>query len=125
MDINSITSGINLNADISINSTVENVQSTELPVLKNENIDKNMSDKNQKDKSEKDIQSAVNKLNKFLQGENTHIEYERHKVFKNQFTIKIVDNKTKEVIKEVPPKKILDMVAEICKLAGVIVDKKA
>ncbi len=125
MDINSITSGINLNADISINSSVENVQSTEFPVLKNENIDKDISDKNQKDISEKDIKSAVNKLNKFLQGENTHIEYERHEIFKNQFIIKIIDNKTKEVIKEVPPKKILDMVAEICKLAGVIVDKKA
>ncbi|KGN03429.1 hypothetical protein Z969_00210 [Clostridium novyi A str. 4570] len=125
MDINSITSGISLNNDISRTSQLENIQGSEIPVLKNENIDKDMSDKSKKDKSEKDIKSAVNKLNKFLQGENTHIEYERHKVFKNQFTIKIVDNKTKEVIKEVPPKKILDMVAEICKLAGVIVDKKA
>lgn len=125
MDINSITSGIGLNNDISRTSQFENIQGSEIPVLKNENIDKDMSDKSKNDKSEKDIKSAVNKLNKFLQGENTHIEYERHKVFKNQFTIKIVDNKTKEVIKEVPPKKILDMVAEICKLAGVIVDKKA
>lgn len=112
MDINSVTSRINLNSNMSMNSPVENIQTGEVSVLKNESI-------------EKDIKSAVNKLNKFLQGENTHLEYERHKVFKNQFIVKIIDNKTKEVIKEVPSKKILDMVAEICKLAGVIVDKKA
>ncbi|MBE6044697.1 MAG: flagellar protein FlaG [Clostridium thermopalmarium] len=75
--------------------------------------------------NEKDIKRAVDKLNKFLQGEATHIEYERHDKFKNQFVIKIINNDTKEVIREIPPKKILDMVAEMCKIAGIIVDEKA
>ena len=39
--------------------------------------------------------------------------------------IKIIDNDTKEVLMEVPPKKILDVVAKMCELAGVLVDKKA
>ena len=39
--------------------------------------------------------------------------------------IKIIDDKTKQVIMEVPPKKILDMCAKLCELAGVLVDKKA
>lgn len=74
---------------------------------------------------EHEISEAVNKINDYLKGEDTHIEYETYEGFKNQFIIKIVDNVTKKTIKEIPPKKILDMVAEICKLAGVIVDKKA
>lgn len=75
--------------------------------------------------NENDIKRAVDKLNKFLQGEATHIEYERHDKFKNQFVIKIINNDTKEVIREIPPKKILDMVAEMCKIAGIIVNEKA
>ncbi|KGM93163.1 flagellar protein FlaG [Clostridium botulinum] len=74
---------------------------------------------------EHEIREAVNKINDYLKGEDTHIEYETYEGFKNQFIIKIVDNVTKKTIKEIPPKKILDMVAEICRLAGVIVDKKA
>ncbi|KEI16204.1 flagellar protein FlaG [Clostridium haemolyticum] len=87
--------------------------------------DKNINDERNEEVKEKDIKESIKKLNKFLEGEKTHLEYERHEVFKNQFIVKIVDNNTKKVIKEIPPKKILDMVAEICKLAGIIVDKKA
>jgi len=43
----------------------------------------------------------------------------------NQIMIKIVDNKTKDVLLEVPPKKILDMVAKMCEMVGILVDKKA
>ncbi|KEH98113.1 flagellar protein FlaG [Clostridium massiliodielmoense] len=75
--------------------------------------------------SKHEISEAVNKINDYLKGEDTHIEYETYEGFKNQFIIKIVDNITKKTIKEIPPKKILDMVAEICRLAGVIVDEKA
>ncbi|WP_242850458.1 flagellar protein FlaG [Clostridium botulinum] len=99
----------------------ESIDNTDSYIIEDENIDK----KKNKEVKEKDIKESIKKLNKFLQGEKTHLEYERHDVFKNQFIVKIVDNKTKKVIKEIPPKKILDMVAEICRLAGVIVDKKA
>ncbi|MCD3194074.1 flagellar protein FlaG [Clostridium botulinum C] len=73
---------------------------------------------------EHEICEAINKINDYLKEEYTHIEYETYEGFKNQFIIKIVDNVTKKTIKEIPPKKILDMVSEICRLAGVIMDKK-
>ena len=38
--------------------------------------------------------------------------------------IKIVDKDTK-VLVEVPPKKILDMIAKLCEISGVVFDKKA
>ena len=38
---------------------------------------------------------------------------------------KIVDRDTKEVLVEVPPKKILDMIAKLCEISGVVFDKKA
>ncbi|MDD7379213.1 MAG: flagellar protein FlaG [Lachnospiraceae bacterium] len=42
----------------------------------------------------------------------------------NRITIKIVDKKTKEVIKEFPPEKTLDMIAKAWELAGIMVDEK-
>ncbi len=73
---------------------------------------------------EEDIAKALDKLNKFLKEDNTSAEYSVHEVF-GDIMIKIIDNDTKEVLMEVPPKKILDLVAKMCERAGVIVDKKA
>ena len=42
----------------------------------------------------------------------------------NRITIKIIDKKTKEVIKEFPPEKTLDMIAKVWEMAGLMVDEK-
>ena len=42
----------------------------------------------------------------------------------NRVTIKIVDKDTKEVIKELPPEKTLDMIARVWEMAGILVDEK-
>ena len=102
-------------------------ESVEIPILNNESASKDFEhgEERFKEVNEKNVKNAVDKINKFLQGEDTSLKYEQHDKFKNAFVIKIIDNKTKQVIREIPPKKILDMVAEMCKLAGVIFDEKA
>lgn len=77
----------------------------------------------QKDVDTKALNKALKKLNKFLEDDNTHAEYSVHEDL-NAIMIKIVDDNTKEVIMEIPPEKILDMVASICKQFGLI-DQKA
>ena len=42
----------------------------------------------------------------------------------NRLTIKIVDKETREVIKEYPPEKTLDMIAKVWEQAGLLVDEK-
>lgn len=42
----------------------------------------------------------------------------------NRVTIKLIDKKTKEVIKELPPEKTLDMIARVWEMAGILVDEK-
>jgi len=37
--------------------------------------------------------------------------------------VKVVDDETKEVIKEIPPEKLLDLVATIWQIVGLFVDK--
>ncbi|MCB2297197.1 flagellar protein FlaG [Clostridium tagluense] len=79
---------------------------------------------NKKENSEKEVKNAVNKINKLLEGESTHLQYEKHDVL-DQMIVRVIDNKTNEVINEFPSKKILDMVAKMCEMAGILVDKKA
>ena len=42
----------------------------------------------------------------------------------NRVTIKIVDKDTKEVLKELPPEKTLDMLEKVWELAGILVDER-
>lgn len=69
---------------------------------------------------------AVDDANKSLEMYNRELRYSVHEVTKD-IMIKIIDTSEgrEEVIKEIPPKKILDMMAEMWKMAGLIVDEKA
>ena len=73
---------------------------------------------------EEDLKEALDKLNKFLNHENTYAEYSFHEVLGSTM-VKVINKDTKEVIMECPPKKILDLVAKMMELAGVAIDKKA
>ena len=48
-----------------------------------------------------------------------------YSVFKNDLMIKITDKDTNQVVLEVPPKQILDLVAKMCEMVGIFFDKKA
>jgi flagellar protein FlaG len=74
--------------------------------------------------SEKELKVALDKLSKFIEDDNTQIEYQYHSKF-NDLMIKIINKDTKEVILEVPPRKILDLVAKMMEMVGVLFDKKA
>ncbi|MCR1933684.1 flagellar protein FlaG [Clostridium tepidum] len=74
--------------------------------------------------SVKEVKDSVDKLNKLLEGKDIRLEYEIYGKFRD-LTIRLIDTKTDEVIKEIPPRKIIDMVAKLCEMAGVLVDEKA
>lgn len=79
----------------------------------------------QENNYDENLKKSVDKLNKFIDDEGAYAEISTHDKFKHDIMIKIIDKKTKEVIMEVPPKKIIDMVARMCEIAGVVFDKKA
>ena len=68
------------------------------------------------------IKKAVEQLNKKLLA-NSEAIFGIHEAT-NRVTIKIVDKTTKEVIREVPPEKTLDMIAKVWEIAGILVDEK-
>ncbi len=67
------------------------------------------------------IRKAVEQLNKKIG--NSEAIFGIHEAT-NRVTIKIVDKDTKEVIKELPPEKTLDMIAKVWDMAGILVDEK-
>lgn len=92
----------------------------------NSTVDTNLKINGVQDKKidEKNVKEAVDKLNKLFEGTQTHVEYETVGKAKH-LAIKIVDSKTKETIKEIPPKKIIEMIDKLCEMAGIMVDEKA
>lgn len=77
--------------------------------------------KEQQQLSSEQIKKAVENLNKNLS--HSEAVFGIHEET-NRVTIKIVDKDTKEVIKEVPPEKTLDMIAKVWEIAGILVDEK-
>lgn len=140
MDVNSITR----NQDYlnKVNDTKENLQQVSnnskseyasfiynqqnvVINAKESNGDSQYSAKKEENKeiTKEELDDAVKKLNKYLEEDKTHAEYEKHKDL-GTLMIKIVDDETDKVIVELPPKNVLDMIASMCKQAGIL-DKKA
>ena len=67
------------------------------------------------------IRKAVEQMNKKM--EHAEAVFGIHEETK-RVTIKIVDKDTKEIIKELPPEKTLDMIAKVWEMAGILVDEK-
>lgn len=71
--------------------------------------------------SNEQIHKAIEQLNKKMT--NSEAIFGIHEAT-NRVTIKIVDKETKEVIKELPPEKTLDMIARVWEMAGILVDER-
>lgn len=85
------------------------------------NANSNEQGKDQQQLTHEQVRKAVERLNKNLA--NSEAVFGIHEDT-NRVTIKIVDKNTKEVIKELPPEKTLDMIAKVWEMAGILVDER-
>ena len=76
---------------------------------------------NQQMPTNEQLKRAVEEINK--KANNSEAVFGVHEET-NRITIKIVDKESKEVIKEFPPEKTLDMIAKVWEMAGLMVDEK-
>lgn len=72
---------------------------------------------------QKHLKETVEQANKALEGSGRHFKYEVHKPT-NQVVISVVDDKTNQVITEIPAKKLLDVVGNLMELAGLFIDER-
>lgn len=74
--------------------------------------------------SEKEVIKAIEKANKALEVNYTHLQFAIHEQTK-EIMVKVIDEETGEVIREIPPEKVLDAVAKMWELSGIFVDNRA
>lgn len=85
-------------------------------------------DTGEQGKQEEQQQKYQEKIKKAVEQMNAKL-YNSEAIFgihdkTNRVVIKIVDKESKEVLKELPPEKTLDMIAKIWEMAGILVDEK-
>jgi flagellar protein FlaG len=73
--------------------------------------------------SKKKVEEVTNKLNEFLEIRNRSLKFILHEGL-DQYYVQVIDSDTKEVIREIPPKKLLDAFYTMQKFLGMIVDEK-
>lgn len=69
------------------------------------------------------LKKMIAEMNKKINNSNEEAVFGVHEET-NRIMIKILDKDTKEVIKEFPPEKTLDMIAKLWEMAGILVDEK-
>lgn len=80
-----------------------------------------LSDKN--NQSFKKVEDIVGKLNESASMVQKKLKYKIHDET-DRLMVQVLDMETSKVIKEIPPEKVLDMVAKIEEMIGLIIDEK-
>jgi len=114
----------------SINNEIRsNVQNTQAENnLKNDKDNYDYQELSQKSKYELSMDEAlwiemIEKANKAITGTTCRFEYSIHEETK-EIMVKVINKETQEIIREIPPEKILDMVAKMWELVGILVDER-
>jgi flagellar protein FlaG len=71
----------------------------------------------------KQVEEVVKGLNDFLSPTHTSLKFELHEKL-NEYYVTLVDDKTQQIVREIPSKKMLDFYAAMTEFIGIMVDKK-
>lgn len=70
----------------------------------------------------KSVEKAVELINKTMESYSTELQFTLHKG-SGEYIVRIINTKDHSVIREIPPERVLDMVAYFKKVLGIIVDE--
>lgn len=73
--------------------------------------------------SKGEAKEVTNGMNKFLESANVQLRFKFHEQL-NEYYVTIVDSETEEVVREIPPKKLLDIHAAMKDFIGLLIDHK-
>jgi flagellar protein FlaG len=75
------------------------------------------------EQNEHEVIQAIEKANKHIRTYDRRLEFSIHDSTK-QIMVKVINTEDDSVIREIPSEKILDMVAHMWEVAGILVDEK-
>lgn len=68
------------------------------------------------------MENALQQINKTMEMYNTELRFSLHKE-SGEYYVRVINPKDDSVIREIPPKRILDIVAHVKEMLGIIIDK--
>lgn len=119
---NNVASTTNATDGESLKSSSDDVISVNESASEENDLNNN-DEKKKKELSKKDVATVSDALNKLMQQVNSDIEFKYCQKL-DRLTMQIVDRKTQEVIKEFPPKQMIDLLIGIKEWVGILIDKK-
>ena len=70
-----------------------------------------------------EIEVIVESFNDFIDPLRTNLKFVFHEQL-NEYYVAVVNPLTNEIVKEIPPKKMLDMYAAMAEFMGILIDEK-
>lgn len=70
-----------------------------------------------------EVEKKLSALNKMMEANNTHIKFTLHEEL-NEYYVQVINDQTMEVVREIPSKKVMDIVAKMHEMIGLLVDEK-
>lgn len=111
-------------ATTSNNQKIINVQENEKPSMEIEPASQSATNIGEEQEVSKEkLQQVVDAVNDFLETNNSTSKFMYHEGLERYY-VTVVNRETDQVIKEIPPKKLLDAFYEMQKMVGMIVDEK-
>ena len=69
------------------------------------------------------LEEVIESINGFMQPSHTSLKFELHEKL-NDYYVTVIDDDTKEVVREIPSKKMLDLYAAMKEFMGLVIDEK-
>lgn len=76
-----------------------------------------------RDPTPAEAQRALEGVNAFLASNNSHVQFALHEGAKRMM-VEVVDNQTREVVRTIPAKELLDLAAKIGEMVGTLLDRR-
>lgn len=122
MKVQGVDSFIPLQQDVKATTTLQpEGQSVGLPATK----DQDVWQPEEKAKENLDLEKlgeAVGQANKTMETYSTELRFSIHKE-SGEIMVKVINTKDNSVIREIPPESVLNFVAHVKKMLGIIIDK--
>lgn len=77
----------------------------------------------EKQLNKEEAREVVQSMNDFLEPAHTELKFEFHDKLE-EYYVTLVNPETDEIVKEIPPKKLLDVYASMAEFLGFLVDRK-
>jgi len=67
---------------------------------------------------------VVERLNLAMRALSTRLKFQKHEA-SGRFVVRVINEQTDEVIREIPPERLLDLLVHLRRMVGVLVDERA